>query len=85
MGVSEVRDGSAVFVDTDGQPVWIREESVLSARPNTSAVDSDGKSCVTLVWLKGHRRHVALACPFAEFAAAFDPASGRILSQWSSR
>ena len=57
------------FIDTDGQPVLLTADSVIAARPNDHAVGEDGAPYVTLVWVKGFRRHVALATRWSEFMA----------------
>jgi hypothetical protein len=49
------------FENVDGDSVYITREAVLSALPNDRSVDEHGRrNQVTLVWLRGHRRHVAL-------------------------
>jgi hypothetical protein len=61
------------FENTDGDPVFINPESVLSAIANDRVVDTCGqRNQVTLVWLKGHRRHQALRIGIDDFIAKIE-------------
>lgn len=75
-GPSEISDGGyrvnagAVFTDVDGYPIHIASEGVLSARPNANTANEDGEPYVVLVWLKGHRRPVAVQSTWRNFVDA---------------
>jgi len=66
-GPSIEDEHGAEFLDVDGRPVYLTHDTVMSARPNDRALLENGESYVTLVWLKGHRRPVALQSTWAEF------------------
>lgn len=71
--MSAVKNHGLIWTrDTSGDAVCFSPDAVLSMKPNTSVLGPDGGHPVTLVWLKGHRRHTALACSLSELARALD-------------
>lgn len=69
-GPGAVSDEGAIFMTTDGQPVYVSRDAVLSAKPNECAVGEDGNARVVIAWLRGHRRPTALETTWKAFVDA---------------